>query len=119
MLLRVATITLLIAVYIQDIEGMKRVIVVRESNINDDILMSDDEDAPAVTGSGSISQVFEMPLTLCCIFGNCSCPSLYIALTNLTSNGLINITTNVQLPSVISLVDLTITAWTQQSHCEL
>ena len=106
MLLRVATITLLIAVYIQDIEGMERVIVVRELNINDDILISDDEDVPAITGSGSKSQVFEISLISCCIFGNCSCPSLYAALTNLTSNVLINITTNVQLPSVIPLVDL-------------
>ena len=43
----------------------------------------------------------------CCITGNCSCPSLYNALTNLTSNALINIATYMELSSLILLVNLT------------
>ena len=94
---------------------------VSESDINDGALISYDEDIPTTIGIGSGSHVFQGSLTLCCIFGNCSCPLLYTALANLTSNTLINVTTNVQLPSIISLADLvniTITG-PQQSHCEM
>ena len=42
----------------------------------------------------------------CCIYGNCSCQSLYSALANLTSNVLINITTDVELSSIIQRVNL-------------
>ena len=52
------------------------------------------------------SHAFKGSLALCCIFGNCSCPSLYTALANLTSNTRINITTDVILFSIIPLADL-------------
>ena len=42
----------------------------------------------------------------CCVYGNCTCNSLDHALTNLTSNVLINITTDVVLPSLIKVSDL-------------
>ena len=46
---------------------------------------------------------------LCCVYGNCSCTSLYTALVNLISNVLINITTDVKLfGSIISLDGLAI-----------
>ena len=108
MQLRVTTVTLLLAVYIQYIRGFERVIVVSESNVDDDVQVSYDEDVfvTSGTGSGSGSHVFEGSLTLCCIYGNCSCPSLYTALANLTSNTLINVTTDVVLSSIIPLVDL-------------
>ena len=98
--------------YIQYVEGIERVIIVSESNNGDDAVISHDEDTPTpsysatVTGSGSGSHIFEDLLTLCCIYGNCSCPSLYTALANLTSNVLIKITTDVTLSSIISLADL-------------
>ena len=38
--------------------------------------------------------------TFCCVYGNCSCNSLDYALANLTSNTLINITTDVTLSSL-------------------
>ena len=38
--------------------------------------------------------------TFCCVYGNCSCNSLDYALANLTSNVLINITTDVTLSSL-------------------
>ena len=42
----------------------------------------------------------------CCVYGNCSCNSLDIALASLTSNVLINITTDVTLSSFIKVSDL-------------
>ena len=105
----VTTIILLVAVCIQYIEGIQRVIVVSEPDIStSNALISDDEDIPVTSGidSGSGSQIFEGSLILCCYFGNCSCPSLYTALANLTSNVLINITTDVTLSLIISLHNL-------------
>ena len=109
MLFKVTTVILLLVVYIQCIEGINRVIVVSEqSDIDDDNF---DKHVPGIsaTGSGSGSRVFKASLTLqlCCTFGNCSCPSLYNALANLTSNVLIKITTDVTLSSIILLADLT------------
>ena len=42
----------------------------------------------------------------CCVYGNCSCSSLEHALANLTSNVLINITTDVTLSSLVRASDL-------------
>ena len=42
----------------------------------------------------------------CCVYGNCTCNSLDHALAKLTSNVLINITTNVMLSSFIKVSDL-------------
>ena len=42
----------------------------------------------------------------CCVYGNCSCSSLDHALANLTSNVLINITTDVTLSSLVTVSDL-------------
>ena len=98
MLLRVTTAGVLLLLFIQYIEGFDRVIVVSEADVH---VISDDEDILPTRGSGSY--VFH---NSCCIYGNCSCPSLYIALTNLTSNVLINITTDVVLSSIVPLVDL-------------
>ena len=39
----------------------------------------------------------------CCVYGKCSCSSLDHALANLTSNVLINITTDVTLPSLVTV----------------
>ena len=43
---------------------------------------------------------------VCCVYGNCTCTSLDHALANLTSNVLINITTDVMLSSLIKRSDL-------------
>ena len=43
---------------------------------------------------------------ICCVYGNCSCSSLDHALANLTSNVLINITTDVTLSSLVTASDL-------------
>ena len=78
MVLRIATTAILLALFIQYVEG---VIVANKSDDRDDRIV-------------------------CCTYGNCSCASLYSALANLTSNSLINIMTDVELSSIISLVDL-------------
>ena len=44
--------------------------------------------------------------TKCCAYGNCSCNSLDHALANLTSNTLINITTDVTLSSLVTASDV-------------
>ena len=44
--------------------------------------------------------------SVCCVYGNCTCCSLDHALANLTSNLLINITTDVMLSSLGKLPDL-------------
>ena len=43
---------------------------------------------------------------ICCVYGNCSCNSLDHALANLTSNVLINITTDVTLSSLVKVSDI-------------
>ena len=107
--LRVTTITLFLkfAMCIQCIKDIERVRV-SELVIDGDVPISNDEDIPAtyVIGNGSRSHAFKGSLTLCCIFGNCSCPSLYTVLANLTSNTLINITTDVTLSSVVLVATL-------------
>ena len=75
MLLKITLILLILL--IQYIEGFERVIVIVESDATDNARSS------------------------CCIYRNCSCPSLYNALANLTSNVLINISTDVELSSII------------------
>ena len=90
MLLKIAIFVLLV-IFIHYVEGFERVIVVNESGVHKDrLVIRHDEEV----------------LATCCIYGNCSCPSLYNALANLTNNVLINITTEVELSSVILLADL-------------
>ena len=82
-------------------EGFERVIVVTKSDVTaDDSFTDDDRDniASGAKGNGNSSYTLK---SLCCIYGNCSCLSLYSALSNLTSNVLINITTDVELYSAI------------------
>ena len=94
MALRVIAVTMLLSLFIQHIEGLQRVIVISE------LQDGDVGDTRAVSESNR-SDIFS---NLCCVYGNCSCMSLYTALVNLTSNVLINITTDVKLfGSIISL----------------
>ena len=97
MLLKVTLTVALLAVFIQYIEGFDRIIAVTESD--DGLLI-------AVTGTMRSSRTLNTLRSLCCIYGNCSCQSLYTALANLTSNVLINITTDVELFSIIQRINL-------------
>ena len=94
MLLKVTIIIVLLAVFIQYIEGFDKVIVVTESR--DDIIDQDE----------TVTRTMRSGRNSCCIYGNCSCQSLYSALANLTSNVLINIKTDVELSSIIQRVNL-------------
>ena len=98
MVLKVTRVALLLTLFIQYIEGFERVIEISESNDHDEL--SSDIIVTNAMGSGSGSE------DSCCIYGNCTCPSLYNALVNLASNAVINITTDVELSSIIPLVDL-------------
>ena len=86
-------ILILLALFIYCSEGFETVILVAEV----------DDDKDNAVGSDSTSIMFR---DLCCVHGNCSCSSLYSALANLTSNVLINITTDVELSSIIPIVNL-------------
>ena len=99
MLLKITIILTLLALFIQYIEGFERAIVVAES----DVTIDEEDNTIARAVRSDPIYIFE---NSCCINGNCSCPSLYNALANLTSNFIINITSDVNLFSIISLFDL-------------
>ena len=82
---------LLLVVVAYYVDGNQRIIHVSE-------LVSDNKDS-VTSGEDDNS------LT-CCVYGNCSCSSLDHALANLTSNVLINITTDVTLSSLVRVSDL-------------
>ena len=71
------------------VEGDQRIVHVTEQ-ITDNILSSNEDDNDFI----------------CCVYGNCSCNSLDIALASLTSNVLINIKTDVMLFSLIKVSDI-------------
>ena len=100
-----AAILVVLALFIQCIEGYERVIVVSNDTVDDTVggLFSYGEDNNTASSVGS-SNTYK---SSCCTNGNCSCPSLYNALANLTSDVLINVMTNIELFSRISLSDLT------------
>ena len=75
---------IILTILIQYVVGYQRIVQVSE-------LFSDDEDF-FISGDDDFST--------CCVYGNCSCHSLDYALSHLTSNGLINITTDVTLSSL-------------------
>ena len=79
---------LILVVAVQWVKGNKKIVHVSE-------LISDGEGFfDNANGEDDNSHV-------CCVYGNCSCNSLHLALVHLTSNVLINITTDVMLSSLI------------------
>ena len=80
---------IILTIVIQYVDGYQRIVQVSE-------LFSDDENF--TSGDGDFFT--------CCVYGNCSCNSLDYALTHLTSNVLINITTDVTLSSLAKVSDL-------------
>ena len=79
------------AVLAECTEGNQRIVHISE-------LISDDEDFFTNGEDGSSH--------ICCLYGNCTCSSLDHALAYLTSNVLINITTNITLSSFIKVSGL-------------
>ena len=92
MLLKATTGVMVLVLLIQQIEGYKRVIEINES-------YDDENDFTIRSGATDNADA-------CCIYGNCSCCSFCHALANLTDNTVINITTDVELSSIISLTGL-------------
>ena len=82
---------ILVSLAVQLVDGNQRIVYVSES-------ISDDEDFfSSGDGDGNL---------ICCVYGNCSCNSLDHALANLTSNVLINITTDMTLSLLIGASNL-------------
>ena len=79
---------MLLALVLQHVNGNQTIVHVSE-------LISDDEDF-ITNGEDDNSHI-------CCVYGNCTCNSLDHALANLTSNVLINITTDIMLSSLIKV----------------
>ena len=79
---------ILVSLLVQLVDGNQRIVYVSESiSDNEDFFTSGDDDDN---------------LMCCSVYGNCSCNSLDHALANLTSNVLINITTDVTFSSLIN-----------------
>ena len=96
MLLRAAMIAVLLALLSHHIHGFQKIIVVNEVLVDDDPVT--DENATRTVGNCSGSGYLS---NLCCVYGNCCCPSLYTALVSLTNNSLINITSDVTLSQLL------------------
>ena len=92
LLLRII-LALLLLLVVECVDGNQRTVYVSEP-----WPFSDDEDIVTNNGDGSTP--------LCCVYGNCSCYSFDDALNYLTSNVLLNITTNVMLSSLINTSNL-------------
>ena len=82
-----------LALVVQDVDGDQKIVHVSEP-------FSDDGDI--VTNSGNVNA----SSPLCCTYGNCTCQSFDDALENLTSNVLLNITTDVMLSLPINTSNL-------------
>ena len=82
---------ILVSLVVQIVDGSQRIVYVSEP-------ISDDEDNLA---SGDCESHL-----MCCVYGNCSCNSLDHALANLTSNVLINITTDAIFTTLINASNL-------------
>ena len=96
LLSRIAPIIVL-AVVVQCVYGYQRIVHINE-HFSDDDYYSSGNKKDLIIGSGDN--------LLCCVYGNCSCYSFYQALTHLTSNLLLKITTDVTLTSVIHASNL-------------
>ena len=90
----ILTVALALALVVQFVDGNQRII-----NVNALELISDDEDFLTSASGGDGNHI-------CCMHGNCLCNSLDLALAYLTSNVIINITTNVTLSSIIKALNL-------------
>ena len=99
-------IIILVSLVVQLVDGNQRVVYVSESiSDNEDFFTSASgvsrltDDEYLFSGDGDSSLI-------CCVYGYCSCNSLDHALANLTSNVMINITTDVTLSSLINASNL-------------
>ena len=95
--LRIIPLVILVAVLVQYASGNQRIVHVSELISGEDLITS---------GKDFITSDEDDNSHICCVYGNCSCNSLDQALTNLTSNVLINITTDVTMSSLVKVSDI-------------
>ena len=86
---------MILGVVFQYVDGNQRIVHVSD---HEDFASGDDEDPIVPIASGEDDNSL-----ICCVYGNCSCSSLDHALT---SNVLINITTDVTLSSLVTVSNL-------------
>ena len=79
------TVAIVLTIVIHYVDGNQRIVHVSELISDEDFFTIDDDNSTHT----------------CCVCGNCSCYSFHHILANLTSNVLINITTDVMLSSLI------------------
>ena len=92
---------IMLAVVIKGADGSQRIV-----HVSDHELISDDEDFASGDDEDPIIPIAideDDNSLICCVYGNCSCSSLDHALANLTSNVLINITTDVTFSSIVTV----------------
>ena len=87
---------IILTIVILYVDGNQRVVQVSEFFGGDEDFFTGSENFTSGDGDDFI----------CCVYGNCSCHSLDYALTNLTSNVLVNITTDMTLSSLAKVSDL-------------
>ena len=95
MLSKVALVILSLVLFIHHTDGFGRVVVTGVHNFAHTVT---DENTIRAIGSDSGSGAFS---SSCCVYDNCSCSSLYSLLVNLSSDAVINITTDITLSSVV------------------
>ena len=96
MLSKVALVIISLVLFIHHTDGFGRVVVTGVHNFAHTVT---DKNTIRAIGSDSGSGAFMS--SSCCVYGNCSCSSLYSLLVNLSSNHVINITTDITLSSVV------------------
>ena len=90
---------IVLAVVVQCVYGYQRIVHINEH-------LSDDEDFYSSRSKKDLIIEVDSINLLCCVYENCSCYSFDHALAYLTSNVLVNITTDVTLTSVIHVSNL-------------
>ena len=98
---------ILVSLVVQLVDGNQRIVYVSESISDIEDVFTD---ASGASGALIIDDTFftsdDGDISMCCVYGNCSCNSFYHALANLASNVLINIVTDVMLSSLINASNL-------------
>ena len=102
--LRIIHLVILVGVLVQFASGNQRIVHVSELISDEDFITSDEDFI--TSGEYFITSGEDDNSHICCAYGNCSCNSLDHALAYLTSNVLINITTDVTLLSLIKVSDI-------------
>ena len=96
LLLSKLMIAILLAIMVHYVVGDQiRIVLVSE------LISYDNDFSSGEYGANYSSKYDSSHIYICCVYGNCTCNSLDHALANLTSNVLINITTDVILSSLI------------------